>query len=133
MTLTLAHARRLTDAAHAEAERLGLALAIAVVDASGHAVCVERMDGAGFLTPDIALGKAYTAAAFRVPSRVMAGRASQVPVFATAMSVVSHGRYTPQPGGVPIEAEGEVVGAMGASGATADEDEAVLLHALGQG
>ena len=128
--LTLDVARRLTDAAEEEARRDGLALAFAVVDAAGHVVAVARMDGAAWIAPEVALGKAWTAAAYRQPSAAQGAKAQDLVAFASAISAATHGRYTPQIGGLPILLDGEVAGAMGASGGTGAEDEAVVAAAL---
>ena len=128
--LTLDLARRLIDAAEQEARRQELRLSFAVVDEGGHVVAVGRMDGADWITPEIALGKAWTAAAFRAPSDAQGKKAKDLIAFAGSISAATHGRYTPQIGGLPVELGGEVVGGMGASGATGQEDEAVVRAAL---
>jgi uncharacterized protein GlcG (DUF336 family) len=128
--LTLDLARRLLEAAEREAADRGLALAFAVVDVAGHVVATARMDAAAWVTPDVALGKAWTAAAFRRPSAAEGEKAQRLVAFAGAVTAATHGRYTPQIGGLPIEMEGAVAGAMGASGASGEEDEAVVAAAL---
>jgi glc operon protein GlcG len=127
--LTLDLARRLIDAAEQEARRQELRLSFAVVDAGGHPVAVARMDGADWITPEIALGKAWTAAAFRAPSDAQGKKAKDLVAFAGSISAATHGRYTPQIGGLPIELDGAAAGGMGASGATGQEDEAVVRAA----
>lgn len=129
-TLTLDFARRCLDAAEEEAAGRGLKLSFVVVDAAGHLVAAHRMDGADWITPEVALGKAWTAAAYRAPSATQGEKAKNLVAFAGAISVATGGRYTPQIGGLPIERDGEVVGAMGASGALGEEDEAVVRAAL---
>src|SRR3954463_11943922 len=128
--LTLSVARRLIDAAIEEAGRQSLRLSFAVVDAGGHVVAVARMDDADWITPEVALGKAWTAAAFRAPSDAQGQKAKDLVAFAGAISAATHGRYTPQIGGLPVELDGETAGAMGASGATGQEDEAVVRAAI---
>ena len=130
--LTLDLARRLIDAAEEEARRQDLRLSFAAVDAGGHVVAIGRMDGADWITPEVALGKAWTAAAFRAPSDAQGQKAKDLVAFAGAISAATHGRYTPQIGGLPIEVDGEPAGAMGASGATGQEDEAVVRAAIEQ-
>jgi uncharacterized protein GlcG (DUF336 family) len=130
MGLTLDLARRLIDAAEEEARRQDLKLSFAVVDAGGHVVAVARMDDADWITPEIALGKAWTAAAFRAPSDAQGQKAKDLVAFAGAISTATHGRYTPQIGGLPVEIDGAPAGGMGASGATGQEDEAVVRSAL---
>jgi uncharacterized protein GlcG (DUF336 family) len=128
--LTLDLARRLLEAAEEEARGQELRLSFAVVDAGGHVVAVARMDDADWITPEIALGKAWTAAAFRAPSDAQGKKAKELVAFAGAISAATHGRYTPQIGGLPVEIDGAVAGGMGASGATGQEDEAVVRAAL---
>jgi uncharacterized protein GlcG (DUF336 family) len=130
MGLTLDVARRLIAAAEEEAGRQGLELSFAVVDAGGHAVAIARMDGADWITPEVALGKAWTAAAFRAPSDAQGQKAKDLVAFAGSISAATHGRYTPQIGGLPLEIEGAAAGGMGASGATGQEDEAVVRTAI---
>lgn len=123
-------ARRLIAAAEEEAQRQELRLSFAIVDAGGHLVASARMDDADWITPEVALGKAWTAAAFRAPSDAQGQKARELVAFAGAISAATHGRYTPQIGGLPVVIDGEPVGAMGASGATGQEDEAVVRAAL---
>jgi glc operon protein GlcG len=130
MGLTLDLARRLIEAGEEEARRQELLLSFAVVDAGGHVVAIGRMDGADWITPEVALGKAWTAAAFRAPSDAQGQKAKDLVAFAGAISAATHGRYTPQIGGLPIEIDGAPAGAMGASGATGQEDEAVVRAAI---
>lgn len=127
---TLEIARRLIDAAEQEARRQELALAFAVVDAAGHPVAAARMDGAAWITPEVAYGKAWTAAAYGAPSAAQGEKMKDLIAFAGAISAATHGRYTPQIGGLPITVDGEPAGAMGASGGTGQQDEAVVRAAL---
>lgn len=128
--LTIDLARRLIDAGEAEARNQGLKLSFAVVDAAGHVVAIARMDGADWITPDVALGKAWTAAAYRAPSAAQGDKAKDLIAFAGSITAATHGRYTPQIGGLPIDLDGETAGAMGASGASGQEDEAVVRAAI---
>jgi uncharacterized protein GlcG (DUF336 family) len=128
--LTLDLARRLIDAGEAEASRQGLLLSFVVVDAGGHLVAVARMDGADWITPEIAFGKAWTAAAFRAPSAAQGDKAKDLVAFAGSISAATRGRYTPQIGALPFSVDGAPAGAMGASGATGAEDEATVRAAI---
>lgn len=128
--ITIDLARRLIDAGETEARDQGLKLSFAVVDAAGHVVAIARMDGADWITPEVALGKAWTAAAYRAPSAAQGDKAKDLVAFAGAISTATHGRYTPQIGGLPVEIDGEAAGAMGASGASGQEDEAVVRAAI---
>ena len=121
--LTLELARRCLDAAEAAARERGLNLTFAVVDAAGHLVALHRMDGTPWITPDVALGKAWTAAAYAAPSAAQGEKMRELLAFSAAISVATSGRFTPQIGGLPIVVGGAPVGAMGASGASGQEDE----------
>jgi glc operon protein GlcG len=128
--LTLDQARALIEAGEEEARSRDLRLSFAVVDAGGHIVAIGRMDDADWITPEVALGKAWTAAAFRAPSDAQGQKARDLVAFAGSISAATRGRYTPQIGGLPVSADGKVVGAMGASGATGQEDEDVCRAAI---
>lgn len=125
--LTLEGARFALGAAVAEARRLGVGGSYAVVDAGGHLLALERLDGTPAATPDVAAAKARSAALFLKPTSffedvINGGR--------TAMVTVPD--FVPLQGGVPIVVDGAVVGAIGVSGASsAKQDEE--LAAVGAG
>jgi glc operon protein GlcG len=123
----LEEARGIIERARAKAAELGVPMSIAVVDAGGHVVALERMDGAGYATPDIAIGKAWTAAAWRAPSSLLAERIGTDPGFAAAVTAATHGRFTPRQGALPLEGGG----AVGASGGTSQQDEDVVRAGIG--
>jgi glc operon protein GlcG len=100
-------------------------------DAGAHVVATQRMDGAPWITPEVALGKAWTAAAWGTPSAAQGDKMKELHAFSAAISSATHGRFTPQIGGLPIVIDGELAGAMGASGASGAEDEAVVRSAVG--
>ena len=128
--LTLDQARALIEAGEEEARSRDLELSFAVVDAGGHIVAVGRMDDADWITPEVALGKAWTAAAFRLPSDAQGQKAKDLVAFAGSISAATRGRYTPQIGGLPIADGDTPLGAIGASGATGQEDEDVCRAAI---
>jgi glc operon protein GlcG len=128
--LTLELARRCLDAAEDAARERGLALTFAVVDAAGHLVALHRMDGAPWITPDVAIGKAFTAAAYAAPSAAQGEKMRDLVAFSAAVSAATGGRFTPQIGGLPIVVDGEPAGAMGASGASGQEDEDAVRAGL---
>ena len=105
-------------------------MTFAVVDTGGHLVALERMDGASFVTAEIATGKAYTAVAFKAPSADLAKRFEGRDQFTASIGVATHGRFTLGMGGIPVTVDGEVVGAIGASGGTGEQDVAVVEAAL---
>jgi uncharacterized protein GlcG (DUF336 family) len=125
--LTLLEANAILAAALAAARADGLPpVAVAVLDAAGHTVALQREDGATPLRVDIAIGKAYAAAGMGVASRVLHQRAQDNPVFFNALASSSQGRFIPQTGAVAIRnADGAVIGAVGASGGTGAQDEAI--------
>lgn len=129
--LTLAQASTYIERALQEAAKIGIRISVAVVDEAGHLVALQRMDGAGWVTTDIAYGKAYTAAAFGAPSADVAERWRDASLFAHAVTVMTHGRLTPRMGGLPIKIGEELAGAIGASGGTGEQDVQVVKAALG--
>jgi len=131
--ITLNRAQELIAAGIAEAERQGLKLAFAVVDAAGHPVASARMDGTPWIAPEVALGKAWTAAAYGAPSAAQGDKMKELHAFSASISAATHGRFTPQIGGLPITQGDTVLGAMGASGGTGQQDEDVVRSALNGG
>lgn len=125
--LSLAQANRILAAALEAARADGLPpVAVVVLDAAGHPLALQREDGATMLRTDIAWGKAYAAAGMGVASRVLHGRAQDNPVFFNALASSGQGRFIPQAGAVAIRAAGGLlVGAVGASGGTGAQDEAI--------
>ena len=116
-------------------ERAGLLgyrpMAVAVVDAGGHIVSAQRQDGASMFRVDIARGKAWAAVAMGVNSRELVQRAKDQSHFFTALAAVGEGKFVPQTGGVLIRnPDGEIIGAVGASGGTGDEDEEICVHGI---
>ena len=123
-SLTLAGARKALDAALAKAEAMGRRFCIAVTDTSGEPVATARMDGAPRLSAGIALNKAFTVAGFGgMPSGNWWNLIKDEP------SLVHGITHTPRlivfGGGVGIFVDGELVGAIGVSGGSADEDTEV--------
>jgi uncharacterized protein GlcG (DUF336 family) len=130
--LKLANAETIIDAALAEARKLKLApLAVAVLDAGGHVIAFKREDGAGIVRFDIAYGKAWGALGMGFGTREIAARAEKFPAFITSLYAISQGRAVPSPGGVLIlDGDGDVMGAVGISGDTGDNDERCALAGL---
>jgi glc operon protein GlcG len=128
--ITLEQATSLIAQGEQEARNQGLALAFAVVDQGGHLVALHRMDGAPWIAPEVAIGKAWTAAAYRAPSAAQGEKMKELHAFSASISAATHGRFTPQIGGLPITEGDAVIGAMGASGGTGQQDEDVVRTAL---
>jgi uncharacterized protein GlcG (DUF336 family) len=127
--LKLAQASSIIDAALAEARKRNFApVAIAVLDAGGHLIAFKREDGAGFARFDIAYGKAWGALGMGFGTRELADRGTRFPAFVAAISTATQGRMIPSPGGVLIvDHDNEVIGAVGISGDTGDNDEACAI------
>jgi uncharacterized protein GlcG (DUF336 family) len=128
--LTLDEALRLCTAAQEAASEIGVPMSFAVMDPAGHLVALTRMDGAPWISADVAQGKAWTSAAYGVPSAAQKEKMTPMPVFATAVTAMTHGRFTPQTGAVPVFRDGVLLGALGASGGTGEQDEAVCSSAV---
>lgn len=125
--LTLAQANGIVAGALAAARADGLPpVAVVVLDAAGHTVALQREDGATMLRNEIALGKAWAAAGMGVSSAVLHQRAQDNPVFFNALAASNQGKFIPQAGAVAIRnADGMLIGAVGASGGTGAQDEAI--------
>jgi uncharacterized protein GlcG (DUF336 family) len=128
--LTSDAALSLLTAAREESTRLGVPMSFAAMDAGGHLVALVRMDGAPWISTDVAQGKAWTAAAYGMPSAGQKAKMDSLPNFSTALATMTSGRFTPQPGAVPVYADGQLVGALGASGGTGQQDEDVCAAAV---
>src|SRR5499427_361816 len=130
-TLTLEGARRVVAAAIAYARSHDApGAAVAVVDAGGHTICLERLDGTFAASADVSIGKARTAANFGRPTRGMEDAINKNrPALAAVAAVTA---FTPLQGGVPITFGKEVVGAIGVSGASsAQQDEEIATAGAG--
>lgn len=130
--LNLDSANRIIGQALQKAREMGVApLAVVVLDAAGHLVAAQREDGASMFRFDVALGKAWGAVAMGCSSRDLAARAVDNPNFFGALAATAHGRFLPQPGAVLIQRrDGQMLGAIGASGGTGDEDEMCCAFAV---
>jgi uncharacterized protein GlcG (DUF336 family) len=123
-TLTYAGARTAVDAAAARAQALGVPTNIAVVDLSGGLLAFARLDGAPLLSGSIAQDKAYTVAAFNgVPTHAWFGLIEAEP--ALRQGIVHRDRLVIFGGGVPVTVNGSLVGAVGVSGGTAEQDREI--------
>src|SRR5690349_12347683 len=124
--LTLDQARTIIDEALKAGEADGVPpLGVVVLDEGGSLVMAARQDGASMFRIDIATGKAWGAAAMGVTSRALFERAKTNPVFFTSLASTAGGRLLAQPGAVLIkDASAQILGAVGASGGSGDQDEA---------
>src|SRR5712675_2008537 len=127
--IELARAAIIIDSACKHARAAGLQpLTVAVLDAAGCLVALQREDGSSLLRPQIAQAKAWGALGMGVGTRALAQRAASHPAFVSALSALSDGRIVPVPGGVLIRSSTRaVIGAVGISGDHADHDEACAI------
>jgi uncharacterized protein GlcG (DUF336 family) len=130
--LTLDVANQLVDAALVKARELALKpLTVAVLDAGGHVITLQRQDGASILRPQIASGKASSALAMGMSSRRLGEIAAERPGFIASLGALAPGGVIPAAGGVLIGSEeGSLIGAIGITGDTSDNDEACALAAI---
>jgi uncharacterized protein GlcG (DUF336 family) len=106
-------------------------LTVAVLDAGGHLISLQREDGASLLRPQIAIAKAWGAVALGKGSRAIAADAQQRPAFIGALNNLADGKLVPAAGGVLIRDErGAVIGAIGITGDTSDIDEQCAIGAV---
>lgn len=122
--MTLADARRVTAAAEKKAQEIKQPMNIAVVDEGGNLVSHVRMDGAWLGSIDISINKAFTARAFDISTKDL-GKNSQPGNQFFGIHVSNHGRVMIFAGGIPLKRDGKVVGAVGVSGGSGDQDQAV--------
>lgn len=124
-SIDLETATRIVDAAIAKGREMEfLPLTVVVLDDSGTIKAMKRDDGASLMRPDIAIGKAWGCLGFGVGNRVLHGRSETTPVFINSLIEMSGGRIAPMPGGALIKnSEGRIIGAVGVTGDTADNDE----------
>ncbi|HEY7650209.1 MAG TPA: heme-binding protein [Methylomirabilota bacterium] len=126
--LTASDVHKMAAACKAEAEKHKWSVTIAVVDDAGHLLYLERLDGAGPMTAEVATSKASTAAIWRRPTKFWEDRVKERPVF------LKFPGNLPIQGGVPIMVQGDCVGAIGVSGVQSHEDEQIAnagISALG--
>ena len=120
--LTLEGAEAALAAAKGHAARIGVPMNIAIVDDGGHLIAFARMDGAKLSSIDIAINKAHAAAIRRqATGPVRSGDEVNV-LMSLGLAIASHARQTPIRGGIPLEANGQCVGAIGVSAGTEDQD-----------
>ncbi len=122
-TLSLEAARVALAGAEAEAQRHNWRVVIAVVDEGGHTLALVRLDGTQWSSVDTAVEKARAAVAWKRPTRLLEESVNQG---RTAFISISQGMALLQ-GGVPIELDGAIIGAVGVSGVKASDDEVIAL------
>lgn len=126
---SLDDARRVMQAAEAKATEIGCPCNIAVVDAGAHLIAHIRMDGAQLGSVAHSIDKAFTSCAYQRPTDELGSEAQPgMPVYGIANS--NQGRVIVFGGGVPLTHEGHVVGAVGVSGGTPEEDRVIAEAAV---
>ncbi len=130
--ITLDQANTIIAAAFAKGKELGLKpLSVAVLCPGGHLIAFQRADGASTLRPQIATGKASGALALGVNSRAIADMAADRPTFVASLGPISQGGIIPAAGGVIVrDSAGAIVGAVGITGDTSDNDETCALAGI---
>jgi uncharacterized protein GlcG (DUF336 family) len=122
--ITLDDARRVISAAEEKAREIGQPMNVAVVDAGGNLVSHIRMDGAWLGSIDISINKAFTARAFDVSTAELSENSQPGQQF-FGIHVSNHGRVMIFAGGIPLRRDGSIVGAIGVSGGSGTQDDAV--------
>jgi len=130
--LTLAGARKMMATATARAEESGIAISVAIVDAGGHVILIERMDGGRFHTVHSATTKAVCAASNKRPTTAQGAQGQPLDsVHAIGLALAAGvERWTAMEGGCPILIDGECIGGIGVSGGNFEFDERVAREAV---
>ena len=123
-TMNLALARKVIAAAENKAAKIGQPMNIAVVDEGGNLVTHVRMDGAWLGSIDISINKAFTSRAFDITTKDLAGHSQSGGQF-FGIHVSNHGRIMVFAGGIPLRTDGKVIGAIGVSGGSGEQDHSV--------
>lgn len=129
ISLDLADARRIIAAGERKAIEMGIPYNIAVADAGGGLVAHARMDGAWLGSVDIAINKAWTARAFDMSTEDLS-HLTQSGQQGFGMNTTNHSRVVIFGGGIPVKRDGVVIGAVGASGGSVEQDVAVARAAV---
>ena len=132
MSLTLDQARGIVAAARTHGQESGFKpLTVVVLDAGGHVLAVEREDGSSTKRFEVAYGKAHGAVSLGMGSRAIFKRANEQPYFVDAINTMARGALVPVPGGVLIKDKaGNLLGAIGISGDTSDNDETAAIAGI---
>ena len=129
--ITAAQARTIIDTAIAKGEEMGFKpLSVVVLDAGGHVKAFARADGSAPGRFGIAHGKAYGAVMLGMPGSAQMARAEAQPYFMAAVNGVYGGHVVPVPGGVLVKSGGKVIGAVGVTGDTSDNDVVAAMAGL---
>jgi uncharacterized protein GlcG (DUF336 family) len=122
--ITLKDARKIIAAAESKAAEIGQPMNIAVADSGGNLIAHVRMDGAWLGSIDISIKKAYTSRAFDISTKDLAAHSQSGGQF-FGIHASNDGRIMIFAGGIPLKRDGKVVGAIGVSGGSGEQDHAV--------
>ena len=122
--MTLEDARRVIAAAEKKSKEIGQPMNIAVADEGGNLVSHVRMDGTWIGSIDIAINKAFTSRAFDISTKDLAQHSQSGGQF-FGIHVSNHGRVMVFAGGIPLKRDGKIVGAIGVSGGSGEQDHTV--------
>lgn len=130
--LTLKQANTIVEKAFAKAREMKIKpLGVVVLDESGHIISAQREDGASMFRLDVAQGKAWASVAMGASSKALSKRAKDNPNFFVTLAATANGKFLPQTGAALIKnAQGQIIGAAGASGGTGEEDEACCVAGI---
>jgi uncharacterized protein GlcG (DUF336 family) len=130
--LTLAGAKKMMETAVEAAEREGIAIAVAIADAGGHLILLQRMDGGRFHTVHSATTKAVCAASNKRPTTAKGAQAQPLDTTHAIGLALAAGpeRWTAMEGGAPVVVEGECIGGIGVSGGNFEFDDRVARAAV---
>lgn len=127
--ITLDLAKKIIAGAEEEANKIGVSMVISVVDEGGNLIAIHRMDDAWLASIDIAQNKAWTSVALKMPSANLAD--ATVPAAELyGLNTTNNGRIVVFGGGIPLEIDGKVIGAVGVSGSTVPHDVQVAEAAV---
>jgi uncharacterized protein GlcG (DUF336 family) len=132
MNITLDAARDLIARGQALAGGFHRGVTMAIVDDGGYLVAIERMDTSRPLAPSIATAKAYTAAIMQRPTTMLKSLSEDEPMFFTQIGRMGQHEIVAVEGGLPIRRNGRILGGVGVSGATAEEDHQICEAALSE-
>lgn len=131
-SITLAQADAIADRALQAGRSLNFQpMTVAILDPGGHLKVLKRADDASLLRPEIAIGKAWGVLGMGFGGRELARRADKMPAFFIALNAMSGGRMVPLAGGALIrDSTGAIIGAIGMSGDTSDNDEICVIEGV---
>lgn len=129
--LTLVQANMIIENAFKKGDEMGLKpLTVAILDSGGHLIALQRADGASTLRPDMATGKAYGCISLGMGGRLINQNGIDRPHFMNGIINLSGGKILPVPGGVLVRDNSTIIGAVGITGDTSDNDEAAAISGI---